>query len=162
LVVHSPNTNDTVKIRVLDGAGGQLKEVLKNKIILQCSIRELYNDLYTPGIGLVGPDVEYSVLGEDGKRMVSDTVFRSLLPPELRKATNQHKISCCCFLCVFIDYLNSAHTKWRPTVLKKLEKENQKYQDMDGVLPRQLREAKAVALANLFTYKQEAFRDGDP
>ena len=33
---------------------------------------------------------------------------------------------------------------------------------MEGVLPRQLREAKAQALADLFTYKQEAFKDGDP
>ena len=53
LVVHSPNNNDTLKIRVLDDQDGLLKVVLKNKIILQCSIKELYNDLYTPGIGLV-------------------------------------------------------------------------------------------------------------
>ena len=72
LAVHSPNRNDTVKVRVLDEEAGQLKEVLKNKIILQCSIRELYNDLYTPGIGLVGPDVEYSVFGANGERMISD------------------------------------------------------------------------------------------
>ena len=94
LVVHSPNNNDTLKIKVLDVEDGKMKVVLKNKIILQCSVRELYNDLYTPGIGLVGPNVEYSVIGEGEKRMVSDTVFCSLLPPELRKASNNHKQSC--------------------------------------------------------------------
>ena len=66
LVVHSPNNNDTLKIKVLDEDDGKMKVVLKNKIILQCSVRELYNDLYTPGIGLVGPDVEYSVVGVGG------------------------------------------------------------------------------------------------
>jgi len=87
-------------------------------------------------------------------------VFRSLLPPGLRKATNQHKISCCCFVCVFIDYLHSAHNKWRSTtVLTNLEQNNQKYQDMVGILPRHLREAKAQALDDLFTYKQEPFKD---
>ena len=50
LVVHSPNNNDTLKIRVLDEEDGKMKVVLKNKIILQCSVRELYNDLYTSGI----------------------------------------------------------------------------------------------------------------
>ena len=44
-------------------------------------------------MGLVGPDVEYSVIGEGGERMVSGTVFRTLLPPELRKASNNHKQS---------------------------------------------------------------------
>ena len=83
-VVYSPNNNDTLKVKVLDMEDGVMKVVLKNKIILQCSIRELYNDLYSPGIGLVGPNVEYSVIGEGGQRMVSDTVFRSLLPQELR------------------------------------------------------------------------------
>jgi len=75
LVVHSPNRNDTVKVRVLDEEAGQLKEVLKNKIIFQCSIRELYNDLYTSGIGLVGPDVEYSVLGENGERILCSDLY---------------------------------------------------------------------------------------
>ena len=52
--------------------------------------------------------------------------------------------------------------RFRPTVKKKLEKENNKYQNMDGILPRQQRQAKALALTNLFIYVQEAFNAGQP
>ena len=71
--------------------------------------------------------------------MVSDTVFRTLLPPELRKASNNHEQSCCCFLCVFVDYLHAAQNRFRPSVKKKLEKENNKYQSLVGILSRNQR-----------------------
>lgn len=46
----------------------------------------LYFDLYTPGIGLSN-----AVLNDNGDPLVSDTMFRALLPPELRLLTNNYK-----------------------------------------------------------------------
>ena len=100
LVVYSPNNKDSLKVKVVDEVNGGFKTVLKNKLILTCSVRELFNDLYKPGTGLVGPDVEFSVIDSGGNRLVSDTVFRTLLPQELRPANQIQKGSCCYYLYV--------------------------------------------------------------
>ena len=131
LVVYSPNNKDSLKVKVVDEVNGGFKTVLKNKLILTCSVRELFNDLYKPGTGLVGPDVEFSVIDSAGNRLVSDTVFRTLLPPELRPANQTHKESCCCYLCVLASNYQSARSRFSLPVKKILELETKKYELMD-------------------------------
>ena len=56
------------------------------KQLSMCSIADLHGDLYSPTTGL-GNDV----IDKDGKNLVSDTMFRGLLPPELRVMSNHYK-----------------------------------------------------------------------
>ena len=85
-VIHSPIAKDTVE--VFDPI---IKtRVRKSKLLLQCSVRELHSDLYKPdGVGLG----EY-VRDEKGNPLISDTVFRALLPPDLTMMTNMYKSMC--------------------------------------------------------------------
>ena len=69
-VVHSPIAQDTVLVLDLESS----KLVRKNKLLLQCSVRELHSDLYTPNIGL-GDQVR----DNNGNPLISDTMFWSLL-----------------------------------------------------------------------------------
>ena len=89
-------------------------------------------------------------------------MFRTLLPPELRPANQTHKESCCCYLCVLASNYQSARSRFSLPVKKKLELETKKYELMDGVLPRNVTKAKGLALARLFTYTQDAFKEGLP
>ena len=71
-VIHSPIAKDTLKVpdQLIKG-----KFIRKLKLILQCSVRELHGDLYKPDIGLGD-----NVLDDNKKPLVSDTMFRMLLP----------------------------------------------------------------------------------
>ena len=111
-VIHSPLKGDTV--RVTDDITGNV--VHKNKLLLQCSIRELYCDMYSAGIGL-----GEKVLDENVKHLVSDTMFRALLPPELRVVTTNYKQSCCCELCCFMYYLQAGINRFRVITLGQLK-----------------------------------------
>ena len=73
-VVHSPIARDT--LLVLDFQSNKI--VRKNKLLLQCPVRELHSDLYSPIIGLGN-----TVRDKKGKHLISDTMFRTLLPQEL-------------------------------------------------------------------------------
>ena len=98
-VVHSPIARDTVL--VLDFESNQL--VRKNKLLLQCSVRELHRNLYNPKIGLADQVRKYN-----GTPLVSDTMFRTLLPQELRPMSDRYKQMCCCAECTTFDYMQSA------------------------------------------------------
>ena len=89
MVIHSPIAWDTVLVR--DPATNN--KVRKNKLILQCSIRELHCDLYRNSVGLP------NLVVVDGKNLVSETMFRALLPPELRKMNNHYQEMCLCGPC---------------------------------------------------------------
>ena len=59
----------------------QTEPQLVPKLLLQVSVRELYNSLVSdPNDGGL-KDARY----EDGKIIISDLTFRSLLPPQLNK-----------------------------------------------------------------------------
>ena len=72
-VIHSPIARDTLWVTNPNNPWGD--KIQKNKLLLQCSVRELHSDLYKPtGIGL--GDL---VRDENGKPLISDTVFRDYL-----------------------------------------------------------------------------------
>ena len=79
----SPIARDTVLVNDPDNPGSFIR---KSKLILQCSIAELRGDLYSPTTGLVN-----DVIDKYGKHLVSDTMSRGLLPPELFLMSNQYK-----------------------------------------------------------------------
>ena len=80
MVVASLIARDTVRVK----ENGVIAR--KGKLLLQCSIRELFSDLFDEVLGL-----QNVVFDAEGKHFLSDTMFRAILPPELRLMTNRHK-----------------------------------------------------------------------
>ena len=112
MVIHSPIAKDTVL--VTDVMTGLFVRVCK--LILQCSKRELHCDLYK--LGAVGLR---AVVMVNGKRLVSDTMFRSLLPPELRMMSNYYQEMCLCEICHAIYNLQSSLNRYRFTQLTQMK-----------------------------------------
>ena len=82
-VMFSPIARDTVLVNDTDNPGSFIR---KSKLILQCYIAEIHGDIYSPTTGLGN-----NVIDKEGKHLVSDTMFRGLLPPELRVMSNHYK-----------------------------------------------------------------------
>ena len=152
MVIHSPLARDSV--RVPDPSNPKLR-IRKNKLLLQCSIREMHKDLYNPEIGL-----DDMVLDDEGKPLISDTMMRALLPPELRVLTNTYKECCCCELCTSMSYLQAALNRFRKTFLALLEKILQELKDSTLQLTKQRREQLALAESTLHVFKEQGFDDG--
>ena len=83
-VIHSPIAKDTVLVK--DDSTGEV--VRKTKLILQCSIRELHCDLYKPSCGV------RDLVFVNGSNLILYTMFRALLPKELRVMTNHYIRRC--------------------------------------------------------------------
>ena len=90
-VIHSPIAKDVVHVK--DDLTGEI--VRKTKVILQYSIRELHCDLFKPGD--TGPRDKVVV---DGANLVSDIMFRAVLPKELRVMTSHYREMCLCEICL--------------------------------------------------------------
>ena len=73
-VVHSPISND--KVYVKNPTTGEKEKV--TKLLLECSVRELHNDLISPP-----PTGLKEAVGSNGETIISDTRLRSLLPDNL-------------------------------------------------------------------------------
>ena len=107
-VRQSPNINDTLKIN----------DQLVGKLILEISVNDLLMDLSKSGIE--------GILDDDGNLKISDTNFRQLLKvkiPELRKATEKHKQSCCCDTCLTMINMHQQLLRHRTKKLDKLEQD---------------------------------------
>ena len=74
----------------------------RQKLLLQVPVRELHSDLHKPDIGL--PEI---VL-KDMKSQLSDTVFRRILPFELRKMSKHLKEMCCYRACESTNFKQDA------------------------------------------------------
>ena len=102
-VIPSPLGSDTLLVQDPDNLEDPKAKIRKNKVLLQCSIRELHNDLYSSKIGL-----DPAKLYKNGEPLISDTAFWALLPPEMRKITDRYKMMCCCEDCMLAHYYQSA------------------------------------------------------
>ena len=76
------------------------KKIKKNKLLLQTSVRKLHSDL-------IADVPEYTSL--DGNIIVSDTKFRALIPPEVKRMTLTYKQLCGCLDCLSIDIYHEAY-----------------------------------------------------
>eukprot|EP00978_Attheya_sp_CCMP212_P030587 scaffold112901_cov35-Attheya_sp.AAC.1 len=115
-VRQSPITRDTLIIKDVDT--GVKRSV--PKLLLECSMHQLHkhNEMIAP------PDQG----GLQGARhhtsnavIISDTMLRSLVPPELRPVTVRHKIMCGCTICNTSKYLQTSLNAWRRKQMKHME-----------------------------------------
>lgn len=98
-MIHSPITDDT--ILVIDELTGKKTKRL-GKLLLTCSVRELYNDLII--------DVNNGGLKDvwnDNKLLVSETSLRFLLPDQLKKFTARYQQMYGCEYSIIIKQLQA-------------------------------------------------------
>ena len=109
-VIQSPISNDCLKVMLY----AQTEPQLVPKLLLQVSVIELHNSLVSdPNDGVL----KYS-RDEDGKIIISDSTFRSLLPPQLKQMSARYKIMCGCECCISAKSIHSSLLSWRDRYLK--------------------------------------------
>ena len=87
--------------------------------MLEIPVRELHNDLVEAANNGDLPEA----VDRQGRIIVSDTKLRAILPPELRRATKQHKQMCGCETCYTIKWLHSSLVCFRSRIVATLGKE---------------------------------------
>ena len=110
-VRQSPITRDTL---LISDADTKVKCRVP-KLLLECSMRQLHNEI------IVSPD-DGGLLGARHAKIndviISDTMFRSLAPPQLLPMTNNHKMICGCSICNTSKYMQDYLNAWRRKQLK--------------------------------------------
>jgi hypothetical protein len=101
-VCQSPIVNDTLLIRNTETGDKQRVP----KLLLECSMRQLHNELLAPPNdgGLVAGARD--VLTKEA--VISDTMLRSIAPPQLRQMSDRHKLMCGCEYCTTSKYLQES------------------------------------------------------
>ena len=86
-----------------------------SKLLLECSMPHLHNELIASPYdgGLVG-----AIHAIKNDVIISDTMLRSLAPPQLRPMTDNHKMMCGCAICNTSKYMQETLNKWRQKQLK--------------------------------------------
>jgi hypothetical protein len=102
MVQECPNVNDTLLVK--DPITGLKTRV--RKLLLYIPVRELHNDLLGKGGLPEARDSNQNVL-------ISDTRLRTILPTELRAATDSHKQMCGCQYCLTTRFLQAALNAFR-------------------------------------------------
>ena len=95
----------------------QTEPQLVPKLLLQVSVRELHNSLVSdPNDGGLKDDRD-----EDGKIIISDYTFCSLLPPELKQISACYNIMWGCECCISAKSIHLSLLSWRDRYLKKIK-----------------------------------------
>ena len=105
-VSESPITRDTLLIADADT---KVKRRVP-KHVLGCFMRQLHNELIaSPNDGgLVGS--RHTITNDV---IISDTILRSLAPPQLRPGTDNHKMMCGCAIYNTSKYVQESLNAWR-------------------------------------------------
>ena len=143
-VINSPIARDTIRVPDPDNPGQWIR---KNKLLLQCTVRELMDDLYSNN------DLRGDITDNEGNKLVSETLLRALLPPELRFMSNCYKQMCCCEDCVLMEYYQNALNQYQEARLTEMKK---KLNEMQERTINQKRK-KAEEKKKVVTYQQQAF-----
>ena len=110
-VRQSPITTDTLLIADADT---KVKRRVP-KLLLGCSMWQLHNELiaspYDGGLTGARHAETYDVI-------ISDTMLRSLAPPQLYPMTDNHKMMCGCAICKTSKYVQESLYAWRRKQLK--------------------------------------------
>ena len=85
------------------------------KFLLQVSVREIHNRLVSVTNDSGIKDARY----EDGKIIISDSIFRSLLPHQLKQMSARYKIMRGCEFFIFAKSKHSSLLSWSDRYLKK-------------------------------------------
>jgi len=144
MVVESPIANDALlKLNLVTGEKERVP-----KLLLQIPVRELHNDLLKP--------VEEGGLLEardnNGRALISDTALRSMMPEQLRRATERHKQMCGCEICITVRSLQQTLNAWRKRHINNLKNE------LHSILDPQ---CKQLAKTRLEEYQNHVLRPGN-
>ena len=110
-VRESPITRDTLLIADADT---KVKRRVP-KLLLECSMQQLNNELIASPDdgGLVG--ARHAIANDV---IISDTMIRSLAPPQLHPMTDNQKMICGCAICNTSKYMQEYLNAWRRKQLK--------------------------------------------
>ena len=107
----SPTTRDTLLIADVDS---KVKRRVP-KLLLECSMLQLHNEF------IASPDYG-GLLGarhaETNDVIISDTMIRSLSPPQLRPMADTKKMTCGCAICTTSKYIQESLNTWRRKKIK--------------------------------------------
>ena len=105
-VCQSPITHDTL---IIADADTKVKHRVP-KLLLGFSMRQLHNYLISSPAdgGLLG-----AIHAIKNDVIISDTMLRSLAPPQLRPMTDNHKMMCRCAICNTSKYIHEYLNAWR-------------------------------------------------
>ena len=94
----------------------QTEPLLVPKVLLQVSVRELYNSLVSdPNDGVIKDDRD-----EDDKVIISYPNLRSLFPTQLKQVYTRYNIMCGCECCIYAKVIHLSLLSWRDRYLKKI------------------------------------------
>ena len=111
-VITSPIPRDTVLVNVPQPNGTISKERV-GKLLLEISVRELYQDLLKPPP--VGISEVYCKSSDN--ILVSERYLRNTLPPQLRPISFSQKQLCACECCTCMRMLHTSLLKFRKTAI---------------------------------------------
>ena len=88
------------------------------KLLLECSMQQLHNELIASPYygGLLG-----ARHANRNDVIISDTMIRSLAPPQIRPMTDHHKIMCGCAIYITSKHFKELLNAWRLKQLKIVE-----------------------------------------
>ena len=92
----------------------QTEPQLVPKLLLQVSVRELHNILVSDP----HDDGIKDARDEDGKIIISGSILRAMLPPQLKQMSARYKIMCGCQCCISAKSIHSSLLSWRDRYLK--------------------------------------------
>ena len=102
----------------------QTEPQLVPKLSPQVSVRALHNSIVSdPNDGGIK-----NARDEDGKIIISDSTFRSLLPPQLKQISARYKVMCGCEYFISSQIIHSSLISWRDRYFKKLKDQSQNSQ----------------------------------
>ena len=135
---------------------------LVGKLILEISVNDLLMDVSKSGIE--------GILDDDGNLTLSDTNFRILLKqrlPQLKRATEKHKQSCCCDICLTMMNMHEQLIKHRTRKVASLEKEwrtavNSSRSTTNPFILSLMNDSINNKKARFETYKQYCFGENSP
>jgi hypothetical protein len=109
----SPIVRDTL---LVDDDGDGVKTRVP-KLLLECSVRELHNELIAPTSEGGLEEAKDRVTGEV---IISDTMLRSIMPEQIRRMQEHHKQMCGCDYCNTAASMQSSLNAWRKAKVKTL------------------------------------------
>ena len=112
-VRESPIARDSL---LIDEDGEGIKTRVP-KLLLECSVRELHNELIS---AVAEGGLEEARNRVSGEVIISDTMLRNIMPPQIRRMKEHHKQMCGCDYCNTATTMQASLNAWRKTKLKSL------------------------------------------
>ena len=89
------------------------------KLLLECSVRELHNELISPALEEGLEEEKYIVTGEV---IINDTILRNIMPGQIRRMQEHDKQRCRCDYCSTDNSIQCSLNACRKTKVQTLTK----------------------------------------